>query len=152
MAERHCLRPAEYARERKVSVRTVYRLIHAGRFRRNASGTNGGSGSARSSRQDRRRQARHRSRFSDGVRRRTAHTGVAAQPSVTRESREVILVDVDGYLTDEGWTADIRLPWENFAEPELRRPHPAVLLANHRAARLGGAPVSHLTSPRLEIR
>ena len=33
-------------------------------------------------------------------------------------------MDVDGYLTDEGWTADIRLPWENFAEPELRRPHP----------------------------
>ena len=32
-------------------------------------------------------------------------------------------MDVDGYLLDEGWTADIRLPWENLAEPELRTPH-----------------------------
>ena len=31
MADRHCLTPQEYATERKVSVRTVYRLIHAGK-------------------------------------------------------------------------------------------------------------------------
>ena len=30
MADRHCLRPIDYARERKVSLRTVYRLIAAG--------------------------------------------------------------------------------------------------------------------------
>ena len=45
-------------------------------------------------------------------------------PRETAETRtpEACRVNVDGYLLDEGWTADIRTPWENLAEPELRSP------------------------------